>query len=827
MKFVQNISEQVWNDTYKWETDKNVNDSFLRTAKHIATNEKKNNIDYYTNKYYEILSNNRYVPGGRILSNAGTGLKNVSFINCFGDGFRGYDQDSLESIFRTVSNAGLILKSEGGYGFCANVMRPRGEYISGVGVETCGGIEFLKLWNTTSDIVTKGSGQKSKKGKNKIRKGAMMVTLSVEHPNIEEFISSKREPGALEKFNESCLIPDDFIKAVENHSSWNLWFPEIGFEKYKSEWDGNFKKWKNKGYPIKIYKTFKDANELWNLIMKSTYEYAEPGIIFIDRVNELNNMYYTESILTTNACGEQPLPIGNSCNLGSINLTQYINESKTDFDYNKLKNDIPIILRFQDSIIDLTHFPLDYQKEETLKTRRVGIGYMGYGSSLYILKLSYGSKEALSITKKLLSFVTNELYKNSALLAKEKGIFKSYNKLKYLKSKFVKQALTDETISYIKKYGLRNSHLTTQAPTGNTGILSNNVSTGIEPVISPSYIRTIICNHNEINIPKIDWDNKKCDEAQWKFITEGKDTLLKADINNKIYKIDKNRGLTSEENVYDYAVFLNKDEFEIDEKNKCEYIKTIYNLSIDEHIDTMSVFAKYIDSAISKTVNIPIDCTFDDFKNVYMKAYNTNYIKGLTTYREGTMMNVVKISDSKQTELINNITTKDAPKRPKELKCDIHRVTIKGEKWITIVGLFGNNPYELFAGKVTEDIDNLVNGYENGFIVKNAKKHYSLKVEDKILIENLASAMESDTYEAITRMISTALRHGTPIQFIIEQLNSATGTLISFEKSIARCLKKYIEHGTTSNETCPECGNKLIYVEGCKKCLCGAYSKCG
>ena len=330
--FRQNIAKDVWFQTYKWETDKTVNDTFRRVAKKLASIEK--DPAHWEEVYFDILSNFKYVPGGRIISNAGTDLKGTSFVNCFVSGFKGESQDSIEGIFDELKRQAKILKSEGGYGFCANVLRPNGSYIKGIGSESPGSVAMLDLWDTVSMVITSGSSvrQNKNKGKNKIRKGAMMVTLSIWHPDIEEYITRKQVPGKLSKFNMSVLVHDNFMEAVKNHLPWNLEFPEIDHENYDKEWDGDLDKWKSKGYPVKVYKTFADANELWDMIVKLTYNRNEPGILFIDRANKLSNLQNIK-YNATNPCGEQYLEPNGSCVLGAQNLVKYVNSDRSDYDY--------------------------------------------------------------------------------------------------------------------------------------------------------------------------------------------------------------------------------------------------------------------------------------------------------------------------------------------------------------------------------------------------------------------------------------------------------------------------------------------------------------
>lgn len=827
--FKQPLSQEVWYQTYKWETDTDVISTFKREAQALASNEK--DPSKWEEAYFDILSSFKYVPGGRITSNVGTGLKGTSLVNCFVSGFRGDNQDSIDGIFDELKRQAKILKSEGGYGFCANVLRPNGAYISGIGSESPGAVTMLSIWDTISKVITSGSSKRKNKdkGKNKIRKGAMMVTLSCWHPDVEDFVTAKQIPGNLTKFNMSVLIHDKFMQAVKNGQPWNLEFPDTEFEKYDAEWDGDLFKWKEKNYPVKVYKTYTNANELWNLITESTYRRNEPGILFIDRANHLNNLWYSLSYDATNPCGEQFLEKGGSCVLGAKNLTQYVNKDRTDFDYSALKRDIPVFVRMQDSVNDLTYFPLEEQREVAQKNRRVGIGYMGYGSALNMLKISYGSKEALEKTEKLVSFVTNEIYKASAMLAKEKGSFPNFDKEKFLQSNFVKQALTKETVDLIEKNGLRNAFLTTCAPTGNTGIFANCVTGGVEPVISDKYTRTIIVQEypEGLSTPKnINWEAGKCEDlGGWSWDKEGDEAILKTTFNNCVYKVDRSRGLTREEEVYDYSVLEMGEEYWEDKKKmgKDFYGKTIFDLNVDDHITTLGIFAKYIDSSISKTINVPNDFTYEAFKDVYMKAYDTGYIKGVTTYRWGTMTSVVSVKEDKEDKKKvdarpEKVSINHSPKRPTVLPCDIHYTQIKGDKWVVLIGKLEGYPFEVFAGKLGD----LGKFPEKGTITKIKSKTYVLDCEGREPFNIIDTFGEHGSY-----VYSKMLSHGVPLWSIIDMCDKMLENVLGFNKAMGRTLKKYVKSEEVKYFKCGGCGSSdMVFQEGCVLCRSCGVSKC-
>ncbi len=828
--FTNEFSKEVFDMTYRFGTEKDINERHLAVAKDIASVEEPEKRVYWANKFLDLLENFRFVPGGRITSNAGTDLKGTTYINCFVSGFRGENQDSMTSIMDELRRQALILKSEGGYGFCADVLRPRGAYVDGIGGDSPGAVKLLEMWDTQSAVITAGSGQqkKEKKGKTKIRKGAQMVTMSLFHPDIEEFITAKQTPNRLTKFNMSVLVSDAFMSAVEKKLPWNLEFPDhqIAKKEYDQFWDGNLDAWKKRGLPVKVYKTFKDANELWDLIMKSTYSRNEPGVLFVDTINRSNNLYYIEHINATNPCGEQVLPIGGCCLLGSLNLTQFVNEKGNDWDFEKLKEMIPVAVRFMDNVNDKSHVPLPEQKENLLQKRRIGLGVLGYASALMMMKMRYGSPKAVKSTEKLYKFIMNEAYKASALLAKEKGAFPLFNKEKYLAGHFVKN-LDPEVLDLIRQYGTRNSHLLSIQPTGNSSVLANNVSGGLEPLFMTNYIRTSIQPFppKGMTVPtNIDWAGKSFTmndpKMNWTWAKEGNDNILVTRFEGDVWKMDASRGLLKESEIEDYAVsYLKKHE---DWDPKAEWAATAYQLNIRDHVNTMSVFSKYIDSAMSKTVNVPHDYPYEDFKHLYEEVFKSGTIKGCTSYREGTMAAVLATASTATEETKGVHRTKATP-RPQELDCDIHPLVVHGEKWLVIIGLLGNDPYEVFAMKQKKL--KLPEKMQKGKLVKASSGVYNLEMEDGWELTDISSLFESNEQEALTRMISTALRHGADIEFIVSQLIKSEGTITSFAKAIARTLKKYVTE--IKSMKCSDCGSKNIQIsEGCFLCSnCGS-SKC-
>ena len=846
-RFTNSFSHETWYQKYKFKNDNCVEDTWKRVAKDLASVEE--NKEEWEQKFYEALEDFKFVPGGRITSNAGTGLKGTTYINCFVDGFEGKDLDSIEGIYNTLLKQAQILKSEGGYGFCADIMRPCGSHIGGIANQSPGAVKFLELWDKSSEIITCGSGKSSRNDqKNFIRKGAQMVTMSCWHPDIIEYIEAKKTPGRLSKFNMSVLCTDEFMTAVKMDMPWQLVFPN--YEKYsldyKSHWNGDIQSWiKNfnadttcsdkKTKPcteniqdsdsVVVYHTFESARDLWNLIMENTYNRNEPGVLFVDHMNKMNNLNYCEWINATNPCGEQVLPIGGVCLLGSINLVHFMDEDKKDWKYNELKKIIHTSVRFMDNVNDKTQVPLKSQKDNLKRKRRIGLGVLGYGSAMLMARVKYGSNKALELTENLMKFFTNEAYKASALLAKEKGTFPLYDKEKYIKGEFIKR-LDRSTTNLIKEHGMRNSHITSIQPTGNSSCFANLVSGGLEPLFMHGYVRTSIQPNapDGLVVPQnIDWKNKSFDlekvednEVNWNWTKEGDEDLLVTKFEDKTWKFDRTRGLLKEEWIEDYGVSYLKN---IKKWNsEAGWAACTMELDVAAHVNTMSLFAQWVDSAISKTINLPNNYPYDDFKNVYKQAWEKG-IKGFTTYRAGTMTNVLS-----KTSSVNKIQKTVSPSRPKELPCDVYHISVKGEQYFVIVGIYNEEPYEVFAGK-------------NGFIGKKVKSGtvtkmgrpkgvYKAVLEDGLELSPINATCSAEE-DALTRMTSTSLRHGADIHMVVQQLEKVRGDMTCLAKSMARALKKYIPDGTKEEGMCEECESKgLIRQEGCITCSQCGWSKC-
>jgi ribonucleoside-diphosphate reductase alpha chain len=574
--FTTDISSHIWRTKYQFHNgdfthDRTISDTWWRVAKSLA-NAETSKIKHWEHAFYNILNDFKFIPGGRILAGAGTGHR-VTLFNCF---VMGTMQDSMESIFDNLKEGALTMQQGGGIGYDFSTLRPSGSFANATGTIASGPISFMRIWDSMcATILSTGA-----------RRGAMMATLRCDHPDIEEFIRAKHDSNELRHFNLSVLVTDEFIRAVENNADWQLVFPLTKFD-YKEHHHVVLRQWPGYTEPVscKVIKTIK-ANALWENIMHATYEYAEPGVLFIDTINNNNNLWYKEYITATNPCGEIPLPEYGACDLGAINLTRFVSNPFTKdsyIDLEGIKETTAIATRMLDNVIDISEFPLPQQRQQALNCRRIGLGFTGLADTLIMLGLHYGKKNARDTATDIMKTICHTAYDTSINLAKEKTVFPYFKKNKYLAGSFIK-TLPKNIKAKIKKHGIRNSHLISIAPTGTISILANNISSGIEPVFDFSYTRKV----------------------------------LELDGNYKTYKL-KN---------YAYALWeaIGKD------TSLPNQFVTAKMLSPKEHLYMQAALQPYVDNAISKTVNVPEDFTYKEFKSLYMTAFKYE-LKGCTTYR--------------------------------------------------------------------------------------------------------------------------------------------------------------------------------------------------
>ena len=556
------ISLQIWDMKYRFKKadgtpiDENIEDSWRRIAKDLAKAEA--DPARWEEVFFGALKNFKYLPAGRITAGAGT-ARRVTLFNCF---VMGTIPDSMPGIFDMLKEAALTMQQGGGIGYDFSSIRPNGADVVGVSADASGPLSFMDVWDAMCrTIMSAGS-----------RRGAMMATMRCDHPDVEKFISAKQDPVRLRMFNMSVLITDPFMEAVKADAEWDLVF------------EG------------KVYKTVR-ALELWNSIMKSTYGFAEPGVIFIDRINKANNLSYCETIAATNPCGEQPLPPYGACLLGSVNMARLVTspfQANAALDVEALNELVATSVRMMDNVVDVSNFPLGEQQAEAKAKRRIGLGVTGLADALLMMGLRYGSDEAAEQTEVWMKAIARAAYLASVELAKEKGPFPLFDAEKYLASGNMMQ-MDDDVREAIREHGIRNALLTSIAPTGTISLYAGNVSSGIEPVFAYAYTRKVL----------------------------------------------QKDGSRTEEQVEDYAYAMYRDMWEsgeigtggdFDDKNLPDFFVNAQTLPAMDHVKMQAAAQKWVDSSISKTINCPEDITFDDFKDVYMAAWDQG-CKGCTTYR--------------------------------------------------------------------------------------------------------------------------------------------------------------------------------------------------
>lgn len=575
---LQPASLEAWDMKYRLKDEENhpidltVDDTYNRVAMALAIVEKPENQEFWRKKFLWAMQNGA-TPAGRIMSNAGAGKykPSTSTINCT---VSGTIEDSMDGILDRVKEAGLTLKAGCGIGYEFSSLRPRGAFVRGAGASTSGPLTFMDIYDSMCFTVSSAGG----------RRGAQMATFDISHPDVLDFIKAKRQNGRLRQFNLSLLITAEFMEAVENDRMWDFRF---------------------KGT---VHNSMK-ARDVWNLIMESTYDYAEPGFILIDEVNKMNNNWFCENIRATNPCGEQPLPPYGSCLLGSINLTNFIvfPFSKTaHFDWDKYKEVVHIFTRMLDNVVEINNLPLEQQRDEITRKRRHGMGILGLGSALAMLSTKYGSKDSIEFTEQVCKVMAVEGYRVGIELAKEKGpapimneeftdVGKGFTKAKgkdlWCESAYMARIWREapELLEEAEKYGCRFTHHSSIAPTGTISLsVNNNASNGIEPSFSHVYYRNMI--------------------------KEGRKTKQRVPVYS-----------------YEYLLYreLNGD---VEVQDLPDYFDSAQNIEIEAHVDIQAAAQKWVDSSISKTINVPTDYPFDKFKNIYSYAYKKG-LKGCTTFR--------------------------------------------------------------------------------------------------------------------------------------------------------------------------------------------------
>ena len=751
-RFSAPIAEQIWDMKYRLKdadgtaVDSTVEDTWRRIASDLARVEE--DPAQWEEKFYEALEDFKFLPAGRITAGAGTARK-VTLFNCF---VMGTIPDSMGGIFDMLKEAALTMQQGGGIGYDFSTLRPKGALVTGVAADASGPLSFMDVWDSMCrTIMSAGS-----------RRGAMMATMRCDHPDIEDFITAKSDAARLRMFNVSVLITDAFMEAVKSDGQHDLVF------------DGQ------------TYKTV-SARGLWDKIMQSTYDYAEPGVIFIDRINRANNLGYCETIAATNPCGEQPLPPYGACLLGSVNLARLVDNPFDDaaqLDEAALADLVGTAVRMMDNVVDASNFPLEAQAQEARAKRRIGLGVTGLADALLMVGQRYGSDAAVTQTEDWLHQIARAAYLASVQLAKEKGAFPLFEAEPFLASGAMEK-MDSDVRDAIREDGIRNALLTSIAPTGTISLYAGNVSSGIEPVFAYAYTRKVL----------------------------------------------QKDGSRSEEEVVDYAVQMWRDKF--GDTELPDYFVNAQTLAPADHVKMQAAAQNWIDSSISKTINCPEDISFQEFKDVYLQAYELG-CKGCTTYRPnavtGSVLSVSESSDEapESDQGADVIYMSEPLDRPAALDGNTYKL-----RW----------PDSEHAIYLTVN-DVVINGHRRPFeVFINSKnmEHYAWTV-------------------ALTRMISAVFRRGGDVSFVVEELKAVfdprggawiKGKYIpSILAAIGGVIEQHmiaigflegeglgLKHDPQSQvvnldggkgKACPSCGQyDLRMIEGCMTCGSCGYSKCG
>jgi ribonucleoside-diphosphate reductase alpha chain len=573
------LSRRIWDTRYRYREgasvrDKDIEATWSRVAAALAAVEARD-ADSWQEAFYRLLADFRFLPGGRILAGAGSGRR-VTLFNCF---VMGGIEDSMEGIFTALKEGALTMQQGGGVGYDFSTLRPHGSRAWSIGGIASGPVSFMRIWDSMcATLLSTGA-----------RRGAMMATLRCDHPDILDFIDAKQDPRELRHFNLSVLVSDDFMQAVEDDADWALVFPASQLEDGAggSEQRMVERDWPGHETPVacRVVRVV-PARELWERLMRASYDYAEPGVLFIDRINRGNNLWYRERISATNPCGEIPLPAYGACDLGSINLTRFVEypfERRASVNFDSLAEVAGLAVRFLDNVIDASRFPLRQQRLQATQTRRIGLGVTGLADALMMLGIRYGSPQSFETAAQVMRSLCHSAYRSSIQLAGEKGSFPAFEVEKYLQGAFV-QTLPGDIRAGIAAQGIRNSHLIAIAPTGTISLLADNLSSGLEPVFEARYRR-------------------------------------------RVRQLD---GSLQEYEVVDNACRVWQNAH--DPESLPPAFVDAHGLLPEAHLQMQAVIQPFVDNAISKTINIPEGYEFSAYQSVFQQAYAMG-LKGCTAFR--------------------------------------------------------------------------------------------------------------------------------------------------------------------------------------------------
>jgi ribonucleoside-diphosphate reductase alpha chain len=736
MTFEVALAEEIWTAKYRFRpADGEADDSFeataARVARAVAEAEPPESRERWRERFFDAMADFRFIPAGRILAGAGTD-RIVTLFNCF---VIGTIPDSLSGIFEHLREAALTMQQGGGVGMDFSTIRPQGAPVRGVGADASGPLSFMDCWDAMCRTVH-SAGQ---------RRGAMMGCLRIDHPDIEAFIDAKRDPNRFRNFNISVLVTDGFMAALGADTEWPLVFAG------------------------ETYRTVR-ARELWKKLMQATYDCAEPGVIFVDRVNQQNNLAHCETIAASNPCGEQMLPPYGACLLGSINLARLIDrpfELDAGLDEEALADLTRTAVRMMDNVIDISRYPLPQQETEAKTKRRLGLGITGLADALLFCGATYGQRDAVALTKRWLEVIRREAYRTSALLAAEKGACPAYDPAMLSQPNLL--ALDPETRALIAEHGLRNGCLTSIAPTGTTSLLAGNVSSGIEPVFAYSYTR----------------------------------------------KIRNPDGTTREEQVEDYAMHVWR-KLKGDAVPPPELFVSAQTLKPSDHLTMQAAAQAVIDSSISKTVNCPEDIGFDAFADIYVEGYHLG-CKGLTTYRPNAITGSILSTEPKKDKPVEELL---AP-RGEALTGATYKL-----KWPDSAHAVYVTINDQGEGAERRPFEIFINSKE--------MEHYAWTLGLTRMISAVFRRGGDVSFVAEELKAVFDPRGGAWMQGkYVPSLLAAIGGVIERHLGLAQPLLPGLEDHAgnehpRSKACCPKCGAAgLIKVEGCANCLECGFSKCG
>ncbi|MFA6905544.1 MAG: adenosylcobalamin-dependent ribonucleoside-diphosphate reductase [Sphaerochaeta sp.] len=745
-----------------------------RVAKGIASIEKQEVRTQWETEFNWLLEDWKFVPGGRILTGAGTD-QNLTYFNCY---VIPSPKDSRGGIIASLGQMTEIMSRGGGVGMNISSLRPRHSYVKGVNGRSSGSVSWGGLFSFVTGLIEQGGS----------RRGALMLILNVWHPDILDFINSKREMGKITNANISVGITDDFMEAVRKDGDWETYFPDTTDPAYNTDWDGDINKWKSNGHKVVVYQKQK-AKKIWDAIVESAWASAEPGVFFIDRYNKMSNSWYYSTIQSTNPCGEQGLPPWGVCNLGSINLSRFVENKKVL--YKDLGRTVRAAVRFLDNVIDDTPYFFEENKKQQLSERRIGLGTMGLADMLIKMELAYGSDESLLFIEELYKFICIEAYDESSDLAKEKGSFPYFDADKLLQSGFMKQ-MPQDLREKVRKQGLRNVTLLTQAPTGTTGTMVN-TSTGIEPYYFWEWERT---GRMGTNIERV-----------------------------KVYEdwVKAHPG-----------------------QKKPSYFVSAMDLPPEGHVKVQAAIQKWVDSSISKTGNTPKEYTVEQTGKLYELLYDLG-CKGGTTYRDGsrdTQVLTAKKEEKEEPKVEKPVVSRSTEPKPRVRSTVLQGTTYRkatpiGTAYIT-VNCDGPNPSDIFevfinVAKVGSDVAADAEGL--GRLIS--------------LMLRMPSPLTPDQRaQAIIGQLS-GIGSGRSMGFgknrvmslpdaVAQVLQQHIGSSDS-EREASRLPDEadededagQLDLGLPSSsasvkpDICPICGNvTFVNIEGCKKCFSCGHSEC-